>query len=60
MGFHISVHLWPDAAQLWDFCGRRQEMAGGHRDKGDEALLPRSSQLGREEDPELTTTVLPI
>lgn len=60
MGFHISFHLWPDAAQLWGFYGRRQEIAGDHRDKVDEVLLPRSSQLGREEDPEDTTTVLSI
>lgn len=35
-------------------------MLGGHRDKEDEALLPRSLQLGGGEDPEATTTVLPI
>ena len=40
--------------------GEDRKWLGGHRDKGDEALLPRSSQWGREEDPELTTTVLPI
>lgn len=57
MGFFI--HLVAAVVQFWGFCRRREERAGGHKEKGGWGLLP-SSQLGGKEDPETTATPLPV